>query len=201
MTVRWPADPVHIARTVERLQAGAVIAFPTDTLYAVGCRARDPSAVRRLYAVKRRPQTQPVILLVAHQSQVDEWAAVTPEARTLMDRHWPGPLTLVLARRPGGPALGPGGPTLAFRVPNHPVALELLRGLQEPMASSSANRAGAPPPDHPDAVLGGLEHEIDLILDGGRTPLGKASTILDMSGPRPHLLRPGLIKKQELLGE
>lgn len=199
MTERWPADSVHIARSVERLQAGAVIAFPTDTLYALGCRAGDPSAVRRLYAVKRRPESQPVILLVADRSLVEEWATVTPRAAAFMQQHWPGPLTLVLARRPGGPVVGAGGPTLAFRIPDHPVALELLLRLREPIASSSANRAGAPPPDHPDAVLHELEHEIDLILDGGTTPLRQPSTILDVSGDQPRVLRQGLIPERELL--
>ncbi len=155
--------------------------------------------MRRLYAVKRRPETQPVVLLVAGPDQVREWAVVTPRAEELMKRFWPGALTLVLPRRPGGPSAGAEAGTVAFRSPDHPVALELLRGLAEPIASSSANKAGAPPPDDADAVLRGLEQELDLILDGGKTPFGRASTILDLSATEPRLLRQGVISEQQLL--
>ncbi len=156
--------------------------------------------MRRLYAIKRRPATQPVVLLVAGADQVREWAVITPRAEALMRRFWPGALTLVLSRRPGGPIAGAEGQTVAFRAPDHPVALELLKGLAEPIASSSANRAGRPPPDDIDAVLLELEQELDLILDGGKTPLGRASTIVDLSASEPRLIRQGVIPEQQLLG-
>jgi L-threonylcarbamoyladenylate synthase len=196
--VRWPAEPPYINQAISRLLQGAVIAFPTDTLYAIGARARDPSAVRRLYAIKRRPADQPVVLLVADATQVPEWAIVTPQAEALMSRYWPGALTLVLMRRPGAPIVGAGGSTLAFRTPDHPVALELLRGLTEPIASSSANYAGAPPPADAASVEAALAQELDLILDGGPS-LGQPSTILDLSGTQPRILRQGLIPADELL--
>ncbi len=176
-----------------------MIAFPTDTVYAVGARALDPSAVRRLYAIKRRPDKQPVVLLVADPGQVRGWAVVGTRAEALMSRFWPGPLTLVLPRRPGGPIVGAAGPTIAFRAPANPVALQLLRALAEPIASSSANWAGAPPPVDADGVFKSLEHEVDLILDGGTTPLGTPSTILDLSGEEPRILRQGTISESELL--
>jgi len=198
LTARWPADAEHIALAGERLRQGAIIAFPTDTLYAVGCRAQDPTAVRRLYDVKRRPGTQPVVLLVSSLEHVGKWAVVSPRAKRLMERFWPGPLTLVLRRRPGGPIIGAAGPTLAFRMPNHPVALDLLGGLKEPIASSSANRAGAPAPATADAVLAGLRQDLELVLDGGAAPLAQPSTILDLSGP-PRILRQGAIPQEELL--
>lgn len=201
ITLRWPADPENISRAIARLHDGAVIAFPTDTVYAVGARAQDPSAVRRLYAIKRRPADQPVILLVAEPSQVEGWAVTTPRAMDLMRRYWPGPLTLVLPRRSGAPVVGAAGPTIAFRAPDNPVALALLRGLGEPIASSSANWTGAPPPRDADGVAATLEHEVDLILDGGEAQLGKPSTILDLSGDVPRILRPGAIPESELVGQ
>lgn len=197
--LRWPADAEHVNRAISRLLQGAVIAFPTDTLYAIGARARDPSAVRRLYAIKRRPPDQPVVLLVADPGQVPEWAIISPEAEALMTRYWPGPLTLVLRRRPGAPIVGAGGATLAFRAPAHPVALELLGGVSEPIASSSANHAGAPPPADAASVQTALDRELDLILDGGPASHGQPSTILDLSGPRPRILRPGVIPEADLL--
>ncbi len=156
--------------------------------------------MKRLYAVKRRPDTQPVILLVAQPEQVGEWAIVTPEGQRLMERFWPGALTLVFPRRLGGLTVGARLETLAFRAPDHPVALALLRALREPIASSSANRTGAPPAADADAVLAGLEGEVDLVLDAGKTPLAEASTILDMSGPTPRVLRQGHIPERELIG-
>ena len=130
MTERWPADPVHVARAVERLRQGSVIAFPTDTLYAVGARARDPVAVARLYHAKQRPTGQPMIWLVSGRDQVEPDALVTDAAADLMRRFWPGPLTIVLTARAHG-----DGRTIAVRAPDHQVALTLLRSLGEPIAS------------------------------------------------------------------
>ena len=157
--------------------------------------------MKRLYAVKGRPETQPFVLLVAGSDEVHEWATVMPAAEQLMKRFWPGALTLVLPCPTDGPRMGPPGGTMAFRSPDHPVALELLRRLREPLASSSANKAGAPPPYDAEAVLRGLEPELDLVLDGGRTPLGQASTILDLSASRPRVLRQGIIAEDQLLGQ
>ena len=191
MTERWPADTQHIRRAVDGLRHGAVIAFPTDTLYAVAARAADAGAVARLYAVKQRPLTQPLIWLVSDRSQAEPWAIVTGEAAQLMRRYWPGPLTLVLPSRHAGQ-------TLAVRAPNHPVALALLRELGEPVASSSANRGGAPPPVDADAVIEGLGDDLDLVLDAGRCQIGIASTILDLSQREPRVLREGAISRQQL---
>lgn len=194
MTSRWPADPSHIATAAERLRAGAVIAFPTDTLYAVAARAADPAAVARLYAAKDRPSLQPMVSLVLDRAQVERFAVVSAAAAELMARFWPGPLTLVL------PAHTPTeGPTIAVRAPNHEVALALLRSLGEPIASSSANRAGASPPVDADQVLAGLGDRIDLVLDGGPCAIGQPSTILDLSGTIPRILRQGAIPEVELI--
>ncbi len=194
MTPRWPADPAHIARAAERLRAGAVIAFPTDTLYGVGARAADPAAVARLYEVKRRPSEQPMAWLVTDRAQVERFAVVSLAAAGLMERFWPGPLTLVLLTR-----IPTDGSTIAVRAPDHDVALALLTALGEPIASSSANPAGQPPPVDADQVIAGLGDELDLVLDGGPCRIGQPSTILDLTGATPRILRQGSIPSSELI--
>jgi L-threonylcarbamoyladenylate synthase len=171
-----------------------VIAFPTDTLYAVGARATDPAAVARLYQVKRRPSRQPMVWLVLDQAQVERFAVVSAAATELMARFWPGPLTLVL------PARAPvDGPTIALRAPNHDVALALLTALGEPIASSSANPAGQPPPVDADQVIAGLGDDLDLVLDGGPCRIGQPSTILDLTAATPRILREGAIPAMEVI--
>lgn len=194
MTERWPADPSHLAQAAARLRQGAVIAFPTDTLYAVGARAHEPIAVRRLYQVKRRAAAQPMVWLVTGRGQVEAFALVSDAAAELMRRFWPGPLTLVLAARARA-----DGPTIAVRAPDHEVAMALLRALDEPIASSSANPAGQPPPIDADQVMRGLGDALDLVIDGGPCPVGRPSTILDLSGPVPRVLRQGAIPAEQLI--
>jgi len=194
VTARWPADATHVARAAERLRTGAVIAFPTDTLYGVGARAADPVAVTRLYQVKRRPSGQPMVWLVSDRQQVERFAIVPSTAAALMTRFWPGPLTLVLPAR-----VDSDGATIAVRAPNHEVALSLLTSLGEPIASSSANTAGRPPPVDADQVIAGLGEELDLVLDGGPCRIGQPSTILDLSGATPRILRQGAIPSSELI--
>jgi L-threonylcarbamoyladenylate synthase len=188
VTARWPADPSHISQAAEQLRNGAVIAFPTDTLYGVGARARDPLAVERLYRAKQRPTGQPMVWLVLDRAQVERFTVVSTAAADLMARFWPGPLTLVLPARDTS-----DGPTIAARAPNHDVALALLTVLGEPIASSSANPAGQPPPVDADQVIAGMEGRIDLVLDGGPCRIGHPSTILDLSGTEPRILREGAI--------
>lgn len=194
MTARWPADPAQIAQAAERLRTGAVIAFPTDTLYAVGSRARDPVAVKRLYDVKRRPAAQPMVWLVTGAEQVRAVAQVSKAAEVLMRRFWPGPLTLVLPA-----CAGEQGATIAVRAPSHEIALALLHALGEPIASSSANRAGEPPPVDADQVIERLGDTIDLVIDGGVCQIGRPSTILDLSGASPRILRDGAIPAASLM--
>jgi L-threonylcarbamoyladenylate synthase len=194
VTALWPADPSHIAQAAERLRGGAVIAFPTDTLYGVGARAADPAAVARLYEVKRRPAGQPMVLLVRDRDQVQQLAVVSSAAADLMARFWPGPLTLVLPAR-----VPADGSTIAVRAPEHDVALALLSALGEPIASSSANQAGQPPPVDAEQVIAGLGDELELVLDGGPCRIGQPSTILDLSGLTPRILRQGAIPSSELI--
>jgi L-threonylcarbamoyladenylate synthase len=185
---------LHIAQAAEQLRAGAVIAFPTDTLYAVAVRAMDPVAVARLYQVKERPSRQPMVWLVLDRAQVERFAIVTAAAAELMARFWPGPLTLVLPAR-----MPTDGPTIAVRAPDHQVALGLLRALGEPIASSSANPAGQPPPVDADQVMAGLGDRLDVVLDGGPCRIGQPSTILDLGGAEPRILRQGAIPDFELI--
>jgi len=203
VTARWPADPSHIAQAAERLRGGAVIAFPTDTLYAVGCRAADQAAVRRLYEIKRRPTTQPNVLLVRDRAQVDRVAFVDPRAASLMERYWPGPLTLVLPAKFSRPLVGRIGEavpeTVAVRSPNHLVALALLEGLDEPIVSSSANRAAERPPVDVGDVIAGLGDDLDIVLDGGPCQFGEPSTIFDLTVNPPRILRQGAIPAAELI--
>jgi L-threonylcarbamoyladenylate synthase len=194
VTARWPADPSHIAQAADQLRAGAVIAFPTDTLYAVAARAADPVAVARLYDVKERPSGQPMVWLVLDRAQVERFAVVTAAAAELMARFWPGPLTLVLPAR-----IPADGPTIAVRAPNHDVALGLLRALGEPIASSSANRARQPPPVDADQVMDSLGDRLDVLLDGGPCRIGQPSTILDLAGATPRILRQGAIPAAALV--
>ena len=194
MAERWPADAAHLSEAADRLRRGAVMAFPTDTLYAVGARACDPVAVQRLYQAKERPATQPMVWLVTGRDQVEADAVVTGAAADLMRRFWPGPLTLVLPARAHA-----DGTTIAVRAPDHEVALSLLASLGEPIASRSANRAGQPPPIDAEQVIAGMGDRIDLVLDGGPCRIGQPSTILDLSGPAPRILRPGAIPASELI--
>lgn len=200
MSERWPADDAHTDAAAARLRRGAVIVFPTETVYGVGARASDEKAVRRLYAVKGRPAAQPLVLLVSSIAEVEALALCDDRAHRLMRRFWPGALTIVLPRRDA--ALTPAaaaGTTLAFRAPGHAVALRLLQALAEPVASSSANRAGAPPPLDADAAQAALGPDVDLVLDGGPVPIGRPSTIVDLSGAALRVLRPGSISEAELL--
>jgi L-threonylcarbamoyladenylate synthase len=194
VTVRWPADPSHIAQAAERLRAGAVIAFPTDTLYGVGARATDPAAVARLYQLKRRPSGQPMVWLVTGRAQVERFAVVSAVAAELIARFWPGALTLVLPAREASTM-----PTIAVRAPDHAVPMALLRALDEPIASSSANPAGQPPPVDADQVIAGLGKELELVIDCGPSRIGEPSTILDLSRPMPRILRQGAIPASELI--
>jgi L-threonylcarbamoyladenylate synthase len=192
-------DQAGVARAAALLRGGEVIGFPTDTVYGLAALASDQRAVRRVFEVKGRPFSQPLILMVAEVAQVGEWAEVDGRAADYMERWWPGPLTLVLAARPGlGPPLTSSGSprTVGIRIPDHPVALRLLADVQAAVATTSANRSGQPPALTPleSAWVKGLA----AVLDGGRAPGGVPSTLLDLSGPEPRILREGPISAPAL---
>lgn len=199
LKVRGPDDPA-IREAAEVLLAGGLVAFPTETVYGLGADGLNPEAVARIYAAKGRPVTNPVILHVADaasaQPLVVQWPAA---AQTLARRYWPGPLTLVLPASEAVPAIvRAGGPTVALRCPAHPVAQALIRAVGRPLAAPSANRSQHLSPTLAGHVASSLGEAVDLILDAGPTKAGLESTILDLSGTRPRILRPGPVAPGEL---
>ncbi|MGF1464727.1 MAG: L-threonylcarbamoyladenylate synthase [Sandaracinaceae bacterium] len=194
-----------IERAVEVLRAGGLVAFPTETVYGLGAAARLPAAVRRVFQAKGRPAGHPLIVHLASANWIGGWARDVPaDARRLAEALWPGPLTLVLRRRPDVPRVIVGDEaTVALRVPDHPVALALLEGLGDGIAAPSANRFGGVSPTTAAHVALDLGDRVDLILDGGPCRVGVESTILDLSTGQPRLLRPGGVPTEaiaELLG-
>ena len=193
-------SPDVLAEAARVLRGGGLVAFPTETVYGLGANALDASAVARIFAAKGRPANNPLIVHLADAAQAREVASSWPESATrLAERFWPGPLTLVLPRRDFVPDIVTAtGPTVAVRVPAHPVAQALLRAAALPLAAPSANRSMELSPTRAEHVLRGLEGRIDLLLDGGSTAGGIESTVLDVTTMPPRLLRPGLLGVAEL---
>ena len=190
------------------LRRGGLVAFPTETVYGLGADATNPVAVARLYAVKGRSSSHPVIVHMSGVEQLPRWAREIPDsALKLTARYWPGPLTLVLKRARGvGDFLTGGEDTIGLRVPDHPVARELLRRFgsdddgRRPIgvAAPSANKFGRISPTTAEHVRNDLGGEVDLVLDGGPCEVGIESTIVDLSRGRPVLLRPGRVGVGEI---
>ena len=193
-------DRAALARAVELLRAGELVAFPTETVYGLGADASNPDAVKKIYAAKGRPRNHPLIVHIAEISQVSEWAAtMTPEATRLAERYWPGPLTLILPRAARVDALVTGGQsTIALRVPSHPVAHALLSQFGGGVAAPSANRHGRVSATTAEHVRSEFGDTVRCVLDGGASDVGIESTIVDVSGAAPVLVRPGAISAQQL---
>jgi len=196
----------QIERAVEVLQAGGVVAFPTETVYGLGCDAENEAAIKRIFAIKGRPATHPLIVHLGDASDIASWSAeVPPVAWRLAERFWPGPLTIILRRSARVPDAVTGGlPTVGLRVPNHPVARALLRAVGCGVAAPSANRFGAVSPTTAAHVHEDLGEAVDLILDGGPCKVGLESTIVDLSSGAAAILRPGGVSREhleEVLGE
>jgi L-threonylcarbamoyladenylate synthase len=189
-----------IRRAVEILKAGGLVAFPTETVYGLGADAANEKAMKRLYAVKRRPSDHPVIVHFGSRDDAFAWARDVPAAaRKLAERYWPGPLTLILKRSALAKDFVTGGQdTVGLRVPSHPVAQELLKEFRGGIAAPSANRFGLVSPTTAAHVREDLGKDVDLVLEGGPSEVGIESTILDLSGASPALLRPGHISRKEL---
>ena len=186
-------DPTALLEAAALIRAGQLVAFPTETVYGLGGDGLNPVGLRRIYAVKGRPPDNPLILHVARPDQLPSVAVEVPEiADVLMRTFWPGPLTLILPKTPRVPDLATGRlATVAVRMPDHPVALALIRQSGTPLAAPSANRSGRPSPTTAQHVLDDLHGTIPLILDGGPTAIGVESTVLDTTCTPPVLLRPG----------
>ena len=190
----------EVRRAAEILRAGGLVAFPTETVYGLGADASNASAIARLYAVKRRPADHPVIVHFASADDAFTWAREVPEeARRLARRFWPGPLTLILKRSGKVQDFVTGGQdNVGLRVPSHPVAQELLQSFGNGVAAPSANRFGRVSPTAAAHVREDLGKDVDLVLEGGPSEVGIESTIVDVSGDAPVVLRPGRISKDQL---
>jgi L-threonylcarbamoyladenylate synthase len=184
-----------IRRAASVLRGGGLIAFPTETVYGLGANALDADAVARIFAAKGRPATNPVIVHVSDSADLlNVCESVSETGKMLAAEFWPGPLTLVLPKRPEIPAIvTAGGSTVAVRCPKHLVARALIREAGVPVAAPSANRSTEISPTRAEHVLAGLDGRIDMILDGGPCPGGLESTVVDVTGSVPRVLRHGLI--------
>lgn len=193
-------DPAAMARAADIIRAGGIVAFPTETVYGLGADALNPAAVQRIFDAKGRPSFNPLIVHVPDAAAARAVVADWPEAADrAADAFWPGPLTLVLPKRPEVPdSVTAGLPTVAVRVPAHPVALALLGAAGVPVAAPSANRFTRISPTTAGHVARGLGDAVDLILDGGATPYGIESTVIDLTTDPARILRPGVIGIHEL---
>jgi len=189
-----------VARAVAILKRGGLVAFPTETVYGLGADAASDAAVARIYRVKGRPAGHPVIVHIDAAAKLGDWALeVSDSARILAARFWPGPLTLILKKAPRVAGVATGGQdTVGLRVPDHPVALSLLRSFGGGVAAPSANRFGRVSPTTAEHVRQDLGGDVDFILDGGPCSIGVESTIVDFSSGDPVILRPGGLTKERL---
>jgi len=210
-TQLWKVDPNNIDQRVidqaaELIKRGEVVAFPTETVYGLGADGLNPDAVRAIFTAKERPADNPLILHICEVEAVSRIAAViSDQARLLMERFWPGPLTIVLPRTDLVPdEVTAGLDTVAIRMPSHPVAQALIAASGVPVAAPSANLSGKPSPTRAEHVWEDLKGRIAGLIDGGPVEIGLESTVLDLSREVPYLLRPGGISREQLqavLGE
>ncbi|MEW2416944.1 L-threonylcarbamoyladenylate synthase [Streptomyces sp. NPDC046866] len=198
--VRVTASTYDIEKAAGVLRSGGLVALPTETVYGLGANAEDPAAVSRIFQVKGRPPTHPLIVHIGRAEELDDWVADVPQAARLLAEHfWPGPLTLVLRRGPRVPLEATGGlETVAVRVPDHPVALSLLAAFGGGITAPSANRFGSVSPTTAHDVLAELGDAVDFVLDGGPCEVGVESTIVDTTGDVPTILRPGGVTSEDL---
>ena len=197
------ADDASIRRAAALLRAGELVAFPTETVYGLGADALNAEASARIFAAKGRPADNPLIAHIAGENGLAGLIALEPCAcaRALMRAFWPGPMTLIFPKSPRVPReVTAGLDTVAVRMPSHPVARALISAAQTPIAAPSANRSGRPSPTTAAHVLEDMEGRIPLILDGGPCEVGLESTVVDVTGARPRILRPGGVTLEMLEG-
>ena len=206
MTEVIEVDPARIdSRVIEQaariIRGGGLVAFPTETVYGLGADATSEPAVRRIFEAKRRPADNPLIAHVSGREMLDRVASgVGITAERLIERFWPGPLTLVLKRKPIlAESVSAGLETVAVRMPDNRVALKLIQQSGVPLAAPSANVSGRPSPTTADHVLRDLEGRVDMIIDGGATNIGIESTVVDLTANPPVILRPGWITRELLI--
>lgn len=204
-TVVWNVTPdrpeAGILKEAGRIiRRGGLVAFPTETVYGLGANASDPAAVSALFEVKGRPAEKPLTLHLAEVDETPRWVRdIPPIAVKLIEVFWPGPLTLVFTGAQKLPPEVTGGlPTIAVRVPAHPVALGIIRAAQVPVVAPSANLSGRPSSTTAEHVIADLQGRIDAVVDGGPAPIGIESTVLDLTGPVPRVLRPGAVSAGQI---
>lgn len=190
----------QIQQAIETLKRGGIVAFPTDTVYGLGANAFDEDAVARVYEAKERPRHLALPLLLSHISQIAIVAQSVPEiAWRLAERFLPGGLTLVLYKSSlVSSVISAQGEKIALRVPNHPVPIALIEGLGAPITGTSANITGSPSLPTAQEVHQQIGDRVDLVIDGGRCPQGVDSTVIDLTGERPKILREGAISREEI---
>lgn len=195
-----PADAEHLAEAVAALRRGEVIGLPTETVYGLAADARNADAVQKIFSLKGRPADHPLIVHIADAAQLAQWASHVPEnAAKLAQAFWPGPLTLILSKRAEVPDIVTGGQdTVGLRCPAHPLALAVLRQFDGGLAAPSANRFGRISPTSAQHVRDEFGDGVPVVLDGGDCEVGIESTIVDVSGAVPRILRPGHIRKLQL---
>lgn len=196
-----PATPENIGQAAQALAAGDIVAFPTETVYGLGANALDARAVAKVFAAKERPRFNPLIVHVPDLAEAERYAVVNGAARILAEAFWPGPLSLVLKKRPScgiADLVSAGFDTLALRAPGHPVAQALLAAVKLPIAAPSANRSGRVSPTTAAHVAAELGERPAMILDGGPCPLGIESTVVSVVGQTPALLRPGALPREAI---
>ena len=199
-------DLREIDRAGRILRQGGLVAFPTETVYGLGGNALDPEASMKIYAAKGRPSDNPLIVHIADMAHLYPIAEDVPEAAIrLADVWWPGPVTMIFRKKAIVPDETSGGlSTVAVRMPNHPIALALIRAAGGYIAAPSANTSGRPSPTRAEHVMEDLDGRIDMVIDGGEVRIGLESTIVDFTGDVPCILRPGYVNEQklrEILGE
>ena len=198
-TRRLKADEQGILEAAGQIQSGALVAFPTETVYGLGASVYDAAAVQAIFAAKGRPGDNPLIAHVLEIRDARELGEWTPLAQTLAEAFWPGPLTLIVKRRPQvSSVVSAGLPTIALRAPSHPVARALIAAAGVPIAAPSANRSGRPSPTTADHVMEDLGGIIPLVLDGGPSEVGLESTVVDATSEIPLVLRPGAVTPEML---
>lgn len=197
-------DPAHteiaFSHAREVIRSGGVIAYPTETFYGLGADPGNRVAVRRLFEIKGRPADQPILLLMRSADEVKEWASeITRSAGALMEKFWPGPLTLVFAAKPGVMReITAGRGTIGLRAPGNPLTLKLLEVLGSALTGTSANISGGRSPQTAEETAAVIGDTVDLILDGGRTAGGRPSTVMDVRQDPPLLIREGAVPLNDI---
>lgn len=193
-------DKIEIKKQAEILKKGDTVIFPTETVYGLGANALDEKAVSKIYEAKGRPSDNPLIVHIYDKHQVEELAKdISPKAQVVMDKFWPGPITIILNKKDIVPSRTSGGlDTVAIRMPSNPIAKELLKETNLPIAAPSANISGRPSPTKANHVYEEMNNRVDGIILGGDCTFGLESTVLDLTNDIPTILRPGSVTKEDL---